>query len=108
MWYANSIVRKGLGMPRASTLGKIEKEIERLFPKDQLKLVEKLAHQLRKSGMAVKKEIDWKGPLWTREGSLEGRGRSEVCGPPERGRSVTLSEEIVRINSIFIDTAPIF
>ena len=47
-------------MPRASTLGKIEKEIERLSPKDQLKLVEKLAHQLRKTGFDMKKELDWK------------------------------------------------
>lgn len=46
-------------MARASTLGKIEKEIEKLPPKDQLKLLEKLAHQLRKSGLAVKKELDW-------------------------------------------------
>ena len=48
-------------MSRASTIGKIEKEIERLSPKDQLKLVEKLAHQLRKSGITVKKDLDWKG-----------------------------------------------
>jgi len=47
-------------MRRTSTLGKIEKEIEKLSPKDQLKLVEKLAHQLRKTGIAVKKELDWK------------------------------------------------
>jgi hypothetical protein len=47
-------------MSRPSTLGKIEKEIERLSPKDQLKLVEKLAHQLTKTGIAVKKELDWK------------------------------------------------
>jgi hypothetical protein len=48
-------------MPRASTLGKIEKEIERLSAKDQLKLVEKLAQQLRKSGITVKRDLDWKG-----------------------------------------------
>ena len=48
-------------MPRASTLGKIEKEIERLSQKDQLKLVEKLAQQLRKSGITGKRELDWKG-----------------------------------------------
>lgn len=48
-------------MARASTLGKIEKEIERLSPKDQLKLVEKVAQQLRKSGVTVKRELDWKG-----------------------------------------------
>jgi hypothetical protein len=47
-------------MPRAGSLERIEKEIERLSPKDQLKLVEKLAHQLRKTGIAVKKELDWK------------------------------------------------
>jgi hypothetical protein len=48
-------------MARASTLGKIKKEIERLSPKDQLKLVEKLAHQLSRSGITVKKDLDWKG-----------------------------------------------
>ncbi|CBE68307.1 MAG: hypothetical protein F9K13_02340 [Candidatus Methylomirabilis oxygeniifera] len=47
-------------MPRPSPLGKIEKEIERLSPKDQLKLVEKLAHQLTKTGIAARKELDWK------------------------------------------------
>ena len=64
-------------MPRASTLGKIEKEIERLSPKDQLKLVEKLAHQLRKSGIRGKRELDWKGlyglgkGLWRDEDAQE-------------------------------------
>ena len=48
-------------MPRASILGKIEKEVERLSPQDQLKLVEKLAHKLRKTGLSMKKELDWKG-----------------------------------------------
>jgi hypothetical protein len=48
-------------MPKSSTLGKIEKEIERLSPKDQLKLVEKLTHPLRKSGITIKKDLDWKG-----------------------------------------------
>jgi len=48
-------------MPKASLLEKIEKEIERLSPKDQLKLVEKVAHQLRKAGVPVKRELDWKG-----------------------------------------------
>jgi hypothetical protein len=46
-------------MPKESTLGKIEKEIERLTPQEQLKLVERLAHQLRKTGIAMKKELDW-------------------------------------------------
>jgi hypothetical protein len=55
------VFQKELNMPRASTLGKIEKEIERLSPKDQLKLVEKLAEQLRRSGIGVKRDLDWKG-----------------------------------------------
>ena len=64
-------------MPRASTLGKIEKEIEKLSPKDQLKLVEKLSHQLRKSGITVKKDLDWKDlyglgkGLWRSEDAQE-------------------------------------
>jgi len=47
-------------MLRADVLAKIEKEIGRLSPKDQLKLVEKLIHQLTKSGIARKRELDWK------------------------------------------------
>jgi hypothetical protein len=64
-------------MPRASTLGKIEKEIGQLSPKDQLKLVEKLAHQLRKSGVTRKRELDWKDlyglgkGLWKSEDAQE-------------------------------------
>ncbi|MEW6571861.1 MAG: hypothetical protein AB1390_11955 [Nitrospirota bacterium] len=46
-------------MPKESTLEKIEKEIERLTPQEKLKLVERLAHQLRKTGIVVKKELDW-------------------------------------------------
>ncbi|MEW6418577.1 MAG: hypothetical protein AB1480_10700 [Nitrospirota bacterium] len=46
-------------MPRGTTLGKIEKEVEKLSPQEQLKLVEKLAHKLRKTDIA-KREIDWK------------------------------------------------
>jgi hypothetical protein len=57
----NRLHKKELIMSRASMIGKIEKEIERLSPKDQLKLVEKLAHQLRKSGITAKKDLDWKG-----------------------------------------------
>ena len=64
-------------MPRASTFGKIEKEIERLSPKDQLKLVEKLARQLRKSGIAVKKELDWKGLYGLGKGLWKGQDAQE-------------------------------
>jgi len=46
-------------MRKGVTLEKIEKEIEKLTPQEQLKLVERLAHQLRKAGLAMKKELDW-------------------------------------------------
>jgi hypothetical protein len=75
--YGNNIYQKELSMARAGTLGKIAKEIERLSPKDQLKLVETLAHQLRKSGITAKRELDWKGlyglgkGLWKDEDAQE-------------------------------------
>jgi len=40
-------------------IDKIEKEIEELSPQERLKLVEKLAHQLRRTGSTVRKEIEW-------------------------------------------------
>jgi hypothetical protein len=46
-------------MRKGIALEKIEKEIEGLTPQEQLKLVERLAHQLRKTGLAMKKELDW-------------------------------------------------
>lgn len=38
----------------------VGKEIEKLTPHDQLKLVERLAHQLRKTYLPTIKEHDWK------------------------------------------------
>ncbi|MBM4309207.1 MAG: hypothetical protein FJ115_09275 [Deltaproteobacteria bacterium] len=64
-------------MPRTSILEKIEKDIERLSPKDQLKLVEKLSQRLRKSDLTAKRDIDWKGlyglgkGLWMGEDAQE-------------------------------------
>jgi hypothetical protein len=46
-------------MRKGVTLEKIEREIERLTPQEQLKLVERVAHQLRKAGIRMKKELDW-------------------------------------------------
>jgi len=42
-------------------LENIEKQIESLPPKDQLKLVEKIAVLLRKFGLATKRELEWSG-----------------------------------------------
>ena len=74
-------------MPKGTTLEKIEKQIEKLPPRDQLKLVEKLAHQLRKTGLGMKKRLDLhklyglgKG-LWAGEDAQEyvNRSRSTSC-----------------------------
>jgi hypothetical protein len=46
-------------MPRSVTLGKIEKEFERLTTEEQLKLLERLAHQLRTKRLTMKKELNW-------------------------------------------------
>ncbi len=46
-------------MRKGITLEKIEKEIKRLAPQEQLKLVERIISQLRKTGLAMKKELDW-------------------------------------------------
>jgi hypothetical protein len=45
-------------MPGTVTISKLEREIEKLPPQDQLKLVERLAHHLRKTGLNIKKELD--------------------------------------------------
>jgi hypothetical protein len=78
MWYDiyKAVVRSEL-LPKAGTLEKIEKEIERLSPKDQLKLVEKLAHHLRKAGLAVKKERDWKNLYGLGKGLWKGEDAQE-------------------------------
>lgn len=46
-------------MEKTTVLAKIEKEIERLSPREKLRIVEKLILQLRKSGLNNKKELDW-------------------------------------------------
>jgi NCAIR mutase (PurE)-related protein len=51
--------RKELIMRNGATLEKIEREIKRLTSQEQLKLLERLARQLRKGGIAMKKELDW-------------------------------------------------
>ena len=64
-------------MSKLITLEKIEKELNRLAPQEQLKLVEKVINHLRKTSLTMKKELDWsklyglgKG-LWKREDAQE-------------------------------------
>ncbi len=46
-------------MEKGVTLEKIQKEMESLTAQDQLKLVERLAHKLRKTALARERELDW-------------------------------------------------
>lgn len=46
-------------MRKGVTLKKIEMELESLPPEEQLKLVERLVRQLRKTSLVMKKELDW-------------------------------------------------
>lgn len=46
-------------MRKGIALEKIEKEIERLAPHEQLKLVENLIHRLRQIEIAARRELDW-------------------------------------------------
>ncbi len=45
-------------MKKQTSLDNIEKAIEDLSPEEQLRLVERVAHRLRKTGIA-KKDLEW-------------------------------------------------
>ncbi len=47
-------------MRKLATFEIIEREIEKLKPQEQLKLVRRLTHRLRKTRVSVKNELDWK------------------------------------------------
>jgi DUF4097 and DUF4098 domain-containing protein YvlB len=46
-------------MGREVALKIIEKEISRLTPQEQLKIIEKLTRRLKRKSPAKKKELDW-------------------------------------------------
>jgi len=73
-------------MPRGTTLGKIEKEVEKLSPQEQLKLVEKLAHKLRKTGLA-KKGLDWKNLYGLVKGLWQGKDAQEYVNRLRENRA---------------------
>lgn len=64
-------------MPRGITLEKIEKEVESLTTQEQLKLAEWLAHKLRKTGLAMKKELDWQELYGLGKGLWKGEDAQE-------------------------------
>ncbi len=47
-------------MRKLATFEIIEREIENLTPREQLKLVKRLTRRLRKKYVSMKKELDWK------------------------------------------------
>ena len=64
-------------MNKELTIDKIEKEVNRLAPREQAKLVDRLLARLKKNGGASKKQKDWtklyglgKG-LWKHEDAQE-------------------------------------
>jgi hypothetical protein len=64
-------------MPTPSTIIEIENEIKSLSLDEQLRLMEKLAKQLRKSGLSLKKELDWKNLYGLGKGLWEGEDAQE-------------------------------
>jgi hypothetical protein len=74
-------------MPRGTNLGKIEKEVEKLSPQEQLRLVEKLAHKLRKTGLAMKKELDWKNLYGLGKGLWKGEDAQEYVNRLRENRA---------------------
>jgi hypothetical protein len=74
-------------MPRGTNLGKIEKEVEKLSPQEQLKLVEKLAHKLSKTGLAMKKELDWRNLYGLGKGLWKGEDAQEYVNRLRENRA---------------------
>lgn len=64
-------------MRKGIALEKIEKEIERLAPNEQLKLVEKLIHRLRKLELTARKELEWGKLYGLGKGLWEGEDAQE-------------------------------
>jgi hypothetical protein len=73
-------------MEKGITLEKIEKEIEELTPLEQLKLVERLAHQLRKTSLIMKKELDWNKLYGLGKGLWKGEDAQEYVNSSRKDR----------------------
>ena len=70
-------MRKGVKMQRKYRLEKIEKDAEELTPQEQLKLVERLIHKLRQTGIAGRKTFDWNKLYGLGKGIWEGEEAQE-------------------------------
>ena len=64
-------------MPGLSELKKIEREIEKLSTDEQLKLVERLIHRVRKTRSDSKKELNWRKLYGLGKGLWENKDAQE-------------------------------
>jgi len=64
-------------MQRKLTLEEIEKETERLTPKERLELLERLIHRLRKTGIAEGRPLDWNQLYGLGKGLWKGKDAQE-------------------------------
>ncbi|MGR3310949.1 MAG: hypothetical protein ACUZ77_09255 [Candidatus Brocadiales bacterium] len=74
-------------MRKAITLEKIEKEVEELTPQEQLKLVERLAHRLRTTGLVTRKELDWNKLYGLGKGLWKGEDAQEYVNRLRENRT---------------------
>jgi hypothetical protein len=73
-------------MRRGIALEKIEKEIGRLTPTEQLKLAEKLIHQLRQIKIATRKELNWSKLYGLGKGLWKGEDAQEYVNRLRKDR----------------------
>lgn len=73
-------------MHKVTTLKKIEREIEDLAPREQLKLLERLAHQLRKTGVTMKRELNWSKLYGLGKGLWKGEDAQEYINRLRKDR----------------------
>lgn len=67
-------------MKQKAALESIEREIERLAPEEQLRLVEKLARNLRRIGIHTGKGLDWSEIYGLGKGVWEGEDAQSYVG----------------------------
>lgn len=74
-------------MQRKCSLEKIEKDAEGLTPQEQLKLVERLIHKLRQTGIAGRKTFDWNKLYGLGKGIWEGEEAQEYVNKLRKERA---------------------
>ncbi len=73
-------------MRKGAVVKKIEEEIGRLTSHEQLKLVEKIIHQLKKGRGITKKELDWSKLYGLGKGLWKGEDAQEYINRAREDR----------------------